>query len=124
MIQQIINAVDSKYLKPLRDITTNKLNQSIPDILEYLFDTYRDVSPQEFLSLRRHLEMTTFDPQDPVDVVFTEIGDLAEVATAIGDPLTAVQKTKIGYVILQNTKQFSSGLKKWDEKNHPRKNLG
>ena len=40
----------------------------------------------------------TFDPQDPFDVVFTEIDDLAEIADAIGDPLTNVQQTKVGYV--------------------------
>ena len=116
LIQQIINAVEPKYLKPLRDSVTNKLNQSIPNILQYLFDTYGDVSPQEFLTLRHQLETMTFDPQDPVDVIFTEIDELAEVADAIGDPLTDVQQTKIGYVVLQNTKRFSSGLKKWDEK--------
>ncbi len=63
----------------------------------------------------------TFDPQDPVDVVFTEIGHLAEIADAIGDPLTNVQQTKVGYVVLQNTKRFSGGLKKWDEKQLPDK---
>ena len=116
LIQQIINAVEPKYLKPLRDSVTNKLNQSIPNILQYLFDTYGDVSPQEFLTLRHQLETMTFDPQDPVDVIFTDIDDLAEIADAIGDPLTDVQQTKIGYVVLQNTKRFSGGLKKWDEK--------
>ena len=114
LVQQIINAVEPKYLKPLRDAVTNKLNRSIPAILQYLFDTYGDVSPQEFINLRHQVETMSFDPQDPVDVVFTEIDDLAEIAEAIGDPLTDVQQTKLGYVILQNTKRFSSGLKKWD----------
>ena len=58
----------------------------------------------------------TYDPQDPVDVVFMEINDVAEIAEAIGDPLSDVQQTKLRYVILQNTKRFSSELKKWDEK--------
>ena len=57
-----------------------------------------------------------FDPQDPIDAVFTEIDDLAEIAEVIGDPLTDVQQTKLGSVILQNTKRLSGGLKKWDEK--------
>ena len=114
LIQQIINAVEPKYLKPLRNSTTNKLTQSIPNILQYLFDAYGDVSPQEFLTLRHQLETMTFDPQGPVDVIFTEIDDLAEILDAIGDPLTGVQQTKIDYVVLQNTKRF--GLKKWDKK--------
>lgn len=116
LIQQIINAVEPKYLKPLSDNITNKLNQSIPNILHYLFDTYGDVSPQEFLTLCHQLETMTFDPQDPVDVIFTEIDNPAGIAAAIGDPLTDVQQTKIGDFVLQNTKRFSSGLKKWDEK--------
>ena len=116
LIQQIINAVEPKYLKPLQDGVTNKLNRSIPAILQYLFDTYGDVSPQEFINLRHQLETMTYDPQDQDNVIFTEIDDLAEIAEAIGDPLLDVQQTKLGYVILKNTKRFSSGLKKWDEK--------
>ena len=112
LIQQIINAVEPKYLKPLRDGVINKLNRLISAILQYLFDTYGDVSPHEFINLRHQLETMTYDPQDPVDIVFTEIDDLAEIAKAIGDPLLDVQQTKLGYVILQNTKRFSSGLKK------------
>lgn len=32
-----------KYLKPLHDNITNKLKQSIPNILQYLFDTYGNI---------------------------------------------------------------------------------
>ena len=81
------------------------------------------MSPQEFINLRHQLETMTYDPQDPVDVVFTEIDDLAEIAEAIGDPLSDVQQTKLGYVILQNTKRFSSGLKN-EMKRHSKKRLG
>ena len=91
LTQQISNAVEPKYLKALQDGVTNKLNQSIPAILQYLFDTYGDVSPQEFINLRHQLETMTHDPQDPVEFVFTKINDLAEIAEAIGDPLLDVQ---------------------------------
>ena len=116
LIQQIVNAIDGKYLKAIRSKTTNKINKIIPDILTYLFETYGDVSPQELMGLRSQIENMTFDPTEPVDAVFTEIEDFADIAESIDDPITTVQKCKLAYVVLQNTKKFKSGLREWNQK--------
>ena len=116
LIQQIVNAIDGKFLKAIRSKTTNKINKTIPDILTYLFETYGDVSPQELMSLRSQIENMTFDPTEPVDAIFTEIEDFADIADTINDPISTIQKCKLAYVVLQNTKRFKSGLWEWDRK--------
>ena len=58
----------------------------------------------------------TFDPTEPVDAVFTEIKDFADIAESINDPITTVQKCKLAYVVLQNTKKFKIRLQEWDRK--------
>ena len=116
LIRQIVNAINGKFLKAIRSKTTNKINKTIPDILTYLFETYGDVSPQELMSLRSQIENMTFDPTEPVDAIFTEIEDFADIADTINDPISTIQKCKLAYVVLQNTKRFKSGLWEWDRK--------
>ena len=116
LIQQIVNAIDGKYLKAIRSKTTNKINKTIPEILTYLFETYGDVSPQELMGLRTQIETMTFDPTEPVDAIFIEIEDFADIAETINDPISTVQKCKLAYIVLRNTKRFKSGLREWDRK--------
>ena len=101
-------------MKAIRTKTTNKINKTIPVILTYLFETYGDVNAQELMGLRSQIENMTFDPTEPVDPVFTEIEDFADIVESINDPISTVQKCKLAYIVLQNTKRFKSGLCEWD----------
>ena len=67
------------------------------------------------MGLRAQIENMTFNPTEPVDAVFTEIEDFADIAESINDPITTVQKCKLAYIVLQNTKMFKSGLKNGTE---------
>ena len=68
------------------------------------------------MGLRSQIENMTFDPTEPVDAVFTEIEDFADIVESINDPISTVQKCKLAYIVLQNTKRFKSGLREWDWK--------
>ena len=116
IIQQIVGAIEPKYLRALRDQKTNKISKTIPEILKYLFDTYGDVSPRELQQLRNQVENIVFDPSEPVDTIFSEIEDLETIAEIAENPLSERQKIDMAYLILQNCKRFSNGLKKWDKK--------
>ena len=69
LIQQIVAAVEAKYLRPLRNPITNKITKTIPEIFEYLFDTYGDVSPQELRMLTQQVESLNF-PQANLWITF------------------------------------------------------
>ena len=92
LIQQIVNALDDKFLKALRDRNKNRIIMKISDILNYLFNMYGDISPQEMANLRERIEKINFDPTEPVDKIFTEIDNYAEIATIVNDPITNTQK--------------------------------
>eukprot|EP00957_Ditylum_brightwellii_P182427 13897311-Ditylum_brightwellii.AAC.1 len=44
LIQQIVDAIDTKYLTAIRDPVTHQITLSIPDILDHLFNNYNDVT--------------------------------------------------------------------------------
>ena len=61
------------------------------------------------MGLRTQIENMTFDPTEPVDAEFTEIDDFTDIAGSINNPISTVQKYKLAYIVLQNTKRFKSG---------------
>ena len=44
--QQIVAAVEPKYISSLRNRSTNSIGASIPDIIEHLYDNYGQITPQ------------------------------------------------------------------------------
>jgi hypothetical protein len=116
IIQQIVAAINTKYLKALRNTVTNKITASIPQIFTHLFDAYGDITPQELRELRQQVENYTFTPTEPVDSVFAEIDDLSDMSTIARSPITQQQKIDYGYLILQRTLRFKSGLNTWNRK--------
>ena len=114
LIQQIVAAVEPKYLKALRDPVTNKINRTIPDILSHLFNAYGHVTAQELYDLKHKVETMNFQPTEPVDTLITEIDDLADIAELAGSPITDKQRVDIGYIVLQRCKPFKTGLREWN----------
>ena len=115
LIQQIVSAIEPKFLKALRNPVTNKITKSIPEIFEYLFDTYGDVSPQELKMLTSQVEALNFPPNEPVDTIFTEIDDLGTIAVLAKAPISEQQKINMGYLILQNTQVYNNALNQWNQ---------
>ena len=115
LIQQIVGAVEAKYLKALRNPITNKITKTIPEIFSYLFDTYGDVSPQELRMLTSQVEALNFPPNEPVDTIFSEIDELATIAELAKAPMSEQQKINMGYLLLQNTQIYNNALVKWNQ---------
>eukprot|EP00957_Ditylum_brightwellii_P006522 493904-Ditylum_brightwellii.AAC.1 len=114
--QQILGAIGAKYLKVVKSSITQQINRSVPDIFTYLFNTYGDVTPQALQTLHDNLKAMHFDPVKPVEMIFTEVDDLADIADLAKDSITKCQKISIEYIILQCAHKFSSGLGRWNDK--------
>ena len=110
LIQQIVAAIEPKYLKALRNSVTNKIIQSIPSIFDYLFETYGDITPQELRHLTTQVESMNFPPNEPIDTIFTEIDDLSTIAELDRAPMTEQQKINMGYLLIQQTQVYSTAL--------------
>eukprot|EP00957_Ditylum_brightwellii_P067710 5139814-Ditylum_brightwellii.AAC.1 len=51
LIQQIVDAVDTKYLTASRDPITHQITLTIPEIIKHLFNNYGDVTTEELREL-------------------------------------------------------------------------
>ena len=115
LLQQIVSAVEPKYLRALRTPGTNKLNHTIPEIFTHLFDTYGDVTPSELRELQTRVESLAFPPSGPVDSIFSEIDDLAAISDIAKAPMTPTQKINKAYILFSKQHVYKSALRKWDE---------
>ena len=114
ILQQIIKAVDSAYLKALRNNLTNTLDHlHLYDILGHLYTTYDYVSPSKLKEYEDAVRDLIYDPGDPIDNVFTTIENVATIAARAGSDYTHAHKNNMANVILNKTGLYKSGLKSW-----------
>ena len=115
LVQQIVAAIDKKYLKAIRNNITSKIMLTIQEIFEYLFDTYGDVTTAELRELRATVENMTYIPTEPIDNIFTEIDEFSDIAVIAKSPISDQQRIDIAYLILQKLRQFKNGLHSWNK---------
>jgi hypothetical protein len=116
IIQQINTALDPDCLANLIDDETGLLEGTIPAILQSLFDTYGDITPQSLAAAKTKVEATTYNHTRPIVNIFTDINAYANMADAAHAPETATQLINIGIIIITRSTIFSSDVRKWHDK--------
>ena len=116
LVQQIVAAVEPKYIKALRNPVTAKITQNIKIILNHLFNNYGKLPPSTINNMKRKVEDYILDPTDPIDILFSEIDDLVDIFTLQNDALTQQQIINMAYVIIERSKVFKKDLRDWNKK--------
>eukprot|EP00957_Ditylum_brightwellii_P026450 2000825-Ditylum_brightwellii.AAC.1 len=116
LTQQIVDAIDSKFLTAIRDPVTHQITLSIPDIIDHIFGNYGDVTAEELRELQEQVEQLPYQPAEHVDTIFTKIDMLTEVTKIAKQPLIQEQKISIAYLLLQKTRKYKSDLNAWNRR--------
>ena len=114
LVQQIVAAIEPKYLLALRDRTTNKIENNIAEIFSHLFDTYGDITTEDLTSFRTRLEGLRYPANEPIDTIFTEVENYQELCEIAESPITAKQTIDYGYMLIMKTLKYKSTLKAWN----------
>ena len=113
---QIVEAIDPEYLQPLRNATTDMLNDPIPDIFSFLSTTYGELSPSELKERELMVDDTVYDPSKNIDTVFNKIQEYQDLCTLLQNPKTDKQLVTYAYLIFQKSGIFMQSLKDWNVK--------
>ena len=124
LIKQIVEAVDTTYLKSLRNTDTNTINKEVYEILAYLFRRYGKVTPEKLQTAEQEVKAFVYNLQDTLVVLFDKVEDIAKLAQAAKMPYTKAQIVNMGIQLIRNTHDFHDGLKTWLAKEDPEKNMG
>ena len=113
---QIIEAVKSDYLDALRNVNTDMINESIPEIFDYLQTNYGQITAEEMVAKEDDLKNFAYDPQAPVDKVFSQISTFQDLCLITNNGKTDQQLCQIAYLIFHRTRTFQDALKTWNAK--------
>ena len=65
-IQQIIEAIDTKYLAALRNPVTRQITPLVPTILEFLHNNFGRITPQKLYNKTTTVKTMIYDPAQPI----------------------------------------------------------
>ena len=100
----LIQAIEPEYLQPLRNTHTDMINDSIPDIISFLIDTYGKLSDADMLHREQALTALVFDTTKPVEFVFNAIDEFAILMELNDSAISDRRKVQLAYVIFQKCK--------------------
>ena len=113
---QLIDAIPPTYLDSLRNVDLDMINDYIPTIITFLTTNYCQLTDQEISNREDELKKTTFNPEEPVDLIFNRIKEFSELCAMTSNDKSDCQLVAIGYLIFIRTKAYSDTLKKWNTK--------
>ena len=76
---QTIKAVEADYLDALCNVNTDMINNTIPEIFDYLQINYGQITAEEMVAKEDYIKNYAYDPQAPVNNVFTQIATFQDL---------------------------------------------
>ena len=116
LIAQIVESIDSIYLRALLNRTTGQYAANLRDVLAHLFTTHGKITPQQIRTRENAIYNMTFDISQPVDTVFNAIDDLADLAEHAQSSMTPQQMIDLAYVIFAKHHILQQDLRTWNNK--------
>ena len=124
LLNIISQAVPEMYLKPYRNEHSNAITTPIPDIFNDLMAIYGVVPEDDLVAAESALRARVFDIAQPLVIIYNEMDDLQQLATAAGVPYTEAQFVNLGIRLIKNMNDFDKGLTKWFEKTSGKNYIG
>ena len=124
LVQQVLEAIDSKYLSSICNRVTDQVPDEIHELILHLFRLYGKITPQHLRATREAVEQMNYTTDEPISIIFDAVEDLVEIAELVGRPYSPDQIVNIGYIILSKNRIFISDIREWtrrpeDEKTRP-----
>ena len=113
LIAQVVDAVDTIYLRALLNRATGQYSTSIRAIMDHLFTTYGQLTPQLVRATEAEVYNLHFDISQPVDIIFNAIEDLSVLAAHANSPISTQQMMDMAYVIFAKQPILQQDLRAW-----------
>ena len=95
---QIVNAIGREYLDALQNTSTDMINKSILEIMEYLQQNYREITIEELSDLEDEVKRFTYDLSTPVDSVFNKLNNFQDLCILSKNEKTDKQLCHLAYL--------------------------
>jgi hypothetical protein len=119
LTQQVVAAVEAKYLLALKNRQTGQFNGNLLEILTHLLTTYGEISPAQLCAFEKDIIEMTYDTTPPIDIVFQKVEDLMMYCDFAQCPFTAEQSIQRAYNIINiinSTGLYKDYIKTWSRR--------
>ena len=116
-IQQIIEAIDTKYIAALCNLINGKIMPLVLNILDFLHNNYGCITPQQLDDKKTTIKSMIYDTAQPIDTIFNAINDLVECARAAKAELNQIHTINLALVILNRQRIFKDDIQVWKRTN-------
>ena len=113
LIKMLSRTIPSMYLMHFRNEFSSAINARIPVILSHLLDTYGRVTEDDLLRAEGLLRARIYDITEPLVVMFNDIDEFQQLATAARLPYSDNQIINLGIRLIKNMNDFEKGLNEW-----------
>jgi hypothetical protein len=113
--QQILLAVEYRYLQVLEDADMGFADITPATILAHLKATYGAIT-QEDIEANRALLGSDINPDDPIEDLWLRIKECQRFATAANEPIPDAAAIRLVLAAIEKSGVFSSAVEKWRDK--------
>ena len=106
LVQQVLEAIDTKYLSNLRNRVTGQVPSQIRLLMLHLFRIYGKFSQQQLRAKYDAVESMEHIMEEPIDLIFDAVEDLREIGELAARPYSPAQIVDLGYIILAKNRLF------------------
>ena len=108
----IQDGIDDMYLKGITDMNVGLAHVTIRDILEFLFQNYRNITQYDIEDNDKKLK-EKWDTNTPIEMLFDQIEDAQDFAAVARQPHTNNQLLTMAYNLVYATGLFFDDCKAW-----------
>ena len=98
------------------------INETIPEIINFLSNTYGQLSPAQLKERERAIDNMVYNPATTIDSVFNKIHDFQDICILLKHIKTDIQLITYTYLVFQKVGILMTSLKDWNAKKSTIKN--
>jgi len=106
LIQQVLDAIESKYLTRICNRLTGYVPNDIRALHFQLFQAYGVKTPKNSCERYEKLASMQYNIDEPINIIYTSVNNLREIAEMAGTPYTPEQLVDLGYMVIASQPVF------------------
>jgi len=125
-ISQVVSTVELPYIVAMNNQQTGHYGNDVLDIFQYLFTTYRPITPKQLKTREMEICNMHFHMALSVDAIFNAINELMELDEYALIPMSSTQSVSLAYVVFPKSPILLQDLRAWnfqEAKHHTWENM-
>ena len=115
VLHMIQHALEPTIIRPKVNRTTGMINDTIPKVFEYLYNSYGNITALALEEERQKILNHSYSHADPMEVIWDLLNEYADMAETYGTPIPDAQLISLATIVLMKANIFAEDIANWDD---------